>query len=106
MTLSPIFEPPYYAVIFTSLRHEGDHGYGAMAEEMEKLGSAQPGYLGIDSARSEVGITVSYWQNLADIHAWKAQLEHQQAQRLGKEQWYASYTVRVAKVEYNYEFGR
>jgi hypothetical protein len=26
-------EPPYYAVIFTSVRTPGDHGYAAMAEE-------------------------------------------------------------------------
>lgn len=105
-----IFKDPYYAVIFTSLRTEGDNGYGAMAEEMERLGSLQPGFMGIESARDCSGsgglaVTVSYWRSLEDVHAWKANLDHLEAQRLGKEKWYSHYTVRVAKVEYNYASG-
>ena len=105
MPPSPIFDPPYYAVIFTSLRTASDDGYAAMAEEMEQLASAQPGFLGTDSARSDLGITVSYWKSLHDIQAWRANLDHLEAQRKGKELWYSSYTVRVAKVEYNYAIG-
>ncbi len=100
-----IFKAPYYAVIFTSLRTEGDDGYAAMADEMERLGRRQPGFLGIESARSGLGITVSYWSSLDDIHAWKADLDHLAAQQQGREKWYSSYTVRVAKVEYNYASG-
>ena len=105
-----IFEDPYYAVIFTSLRTDGDSGYGAMAEEMERLSSLQPGFLGIESARDGsgsggLGITVSYWRSLEDVHAWKANLDHLEAQRRGKENWYSRYTVRVTKVEYNYAVG-
>ncbi len=102
MELAGLFHPPYYAVIFSNIRTEGDAGYAAMAEEMEKLGSEQPGFLGLDSARSGVGITVSYWRTLEDLHAWKAVARHQVAQRLGKEVWYESYVTRVAKVEYEY----
>jgi hypothetical protein len=58
-------EPPYYAVIFTSHRTGDDNGYGQMAERMVELASKQPGFLGVESAREEVGITVSYWSDLA-----------------------------------------
>ena len=75
--------PPYYAVIFTSLRTDGDTGYGAMAERMVELAAQQPGYLGVESARETVGITVSYWADLESIRAWKANAEHLDAQRLG-----------------------
>ena len=105
MTLSGLWEVPYYAVIFASLRTDGEDGYGAMSEEMARLAAVQSGYLGIDSARSGVGITVSYWRSPEDIRAWKSNLDHADAQRKGKEKWYSRYTVRVAKVEYNYEFG-
>lgn len=44
-------QPPKYAVIFTSLRTEGDNGYGAMAAEMEGLARYQPGYFGHEAAR-------------------------------------------------------
>lgn len=94
-------EPPYYAVIFTSLRTPGDDGYGDMADRMVALAAEQPGYLGVESARGDdgLGITVSYWRSLEDIAAWKAHVEHREAQRLGHQKWYAQFELRVAKVE-------
>lgn len=94
--------PPYYAVIFTSLRTEGDQGYGAMAERMVELAAQQPGFLGVESAREGLGITVSYWADLASIAAWKANTEHLEAQRLGRAQWYAGFKTRIARVERDY----
>jgi heme-degrading monooxygenase HmoA len=97
-------EPPYYAVIFTSRRTEGDRGYAAMAERMVELGSRYDGFLGIESARGAdgVGLTVSYWRDEAAIAAWKRDAEHQRAQRGGQQSWYDDYVVRVAKVERAY----
>lgn len=95
-------QPPYYAVIFTSHRTEGDKGYGEMAEQMAELAAQQPGYLGVESAREDLGITVSYWSDLASIKNWKANLVHKQAQKLGHEKWYASFKVRISKVERDY----
>ena len=92
-------KPPYYAVIFTSLRTEGDNGYVATADRMVEIAQTMPGFLGVESARDGLGITVCYWDSLASIAAWKAQAEHQEAQRRGKTQWYASYRTRIAKVE-------
>jgi heme-degrading monooxygenase HmoA len=94
--------PPYYAVIFTSLRTPGDAGYAAMSERMVALAQVQPGYLGMESAREGVGITVSYWTDLDSIRAWKANAEHLQAQALGHKQWYSAFTTRIAKVERDY----
>jgi len=98
-------DPPYYAVIFTAQRAEGDHGYGAMADKMVKLAATQPGYLGVESTRDEagLGITVSYWQDEASLVAWKDQAQHLLAQKLGKTRWYSYYTLRVAKVERAYD---
>jgi heme-degrading monooxygenase HmoA len=96
--------PPYYAVIFTSRRTAGDHGYDAMAQRMAELGASYDGFLGLESARGAdgLGITVSYWRDEAAIAAWKRDTEHQQAQRGGRETWYDDYAVRVAKVERAY----
>jgi heme-degrading monooxygenase HmoA len=94
--------PPYYAVIFTSLRTEGDNGYAAMAEAMEELAKQQPGYLGIESTRNQLGISVSYWESLEAIRNWKQNLDHLHAQQMGKEKWYAHYKVRICKVEREY----
>ncbi|USK50566.1 antibiotic biosynthesis monooxygenase [Bacillus sp. CMF12] len=93
-------EPPYYAVIFSSQRTEGDRGYGKMAEKMVELASQQKGFLGVESARDEgVGITVSYWVSLDAIKNWKENSAHQVAQDRGKNEWYKSFALRVCKVE-------
>jgi len=89
-------------VIFTSLRTDGDHGYGAMAERMVELAAQQPGFLGAESARDGLGITVSYWADLASIAAWKQNAEHLVAQRLGRERWYTDFRTRIARVERDY----
>ena len=101
--------PPYVAVIFTSLRTDDDHaGYAAMADEMERLGARQPGYLGLESARGAdgLGITVSYWRTVEHACAWKAVSEHLGAQKLGRERWYRAYRVRIAEVAREYGFAR
>lgn len=96
--------PPYYAVIFSTLRTEGDNGYGEMAEKMADLAATMPGYLGAESTRNEIGITVSYWKDLESIKNWKYQAEHVYARDMGREVWYQSYRLRVAKVERDYGF--
>ena len=100
-------EPPYYAVIFASVRtKQDDRGYAAAAERMVQLASEQPGYLGIDSVRdaSGVGITVSYWSSEAAISAWRRNAEHTIVREQGRKDWYAGYELRVAKVERAYGF--
>jgi heme-degrading monooxygenase HmoA len=92
----------YYAVIFTSTLSEQTDGYDEMAIRMEQLAKEQEGFLGLETARSEIGITISYWKDLNAIKKWKANLDHLQAQRLGKEKWYRSYRVRICKVEKEY----
>lgn len=96
--------PPYYAVIFTSLRSDIDTGYSSMAVYMEELARQQPGFLGVESARDEVGITVSYWESLEAIKNWKANMQHTVAQQRGRAEWYTGYKTRICKVERDYEF--
>ncbi len=97
---------PYFAVIFTNVRSSVEGGYQQMAEEMMALAAEQPGYLGVDHAREAVGITISYWESLEAIAAWKAQADHLEAQQKGKAYWYDHYTVRICRVEREYSFKR
>jgi heme-degrading monooxygenase HmoA len=99
------FIPPVggYAVIFTSHRTEGDHGYGATAQRMVELASEQPGFLGVRSSRdAALGITVSYWESLEAIAAWRRDLEHREARNQGRAQWYRQYELQVVRVERAY----
>jgi len=97
-------KPPYYAVIFTSLRTEGDNNYSAMADRMVELAKQQDGFLGLESAREEIGITVSYWRDFESIKKWKNNEEHVEARDLGREIWYKFFNVRIAKIEADYNF--
>ena len=95
---------PYYAVIFTSTPTETTEGYSEMPIKMENLAKQQKGYLGMDTAKNSVGITVSYWESLEAIKNWKANTDHLLAQQKGREQWYNWYNIRICKVEREYEF--
>jgi heme-degrading monooxygenase HmoA len=95
-------DPPYVAVLFTSLRTEGDKGYAAMSRRMDELAAEQPGYLGHEAARDDVGITVSYWVDEDAARAWKQVADHVVAQERGKDVWYSDYRVRVASVVREY----
>ena len=96
--------PPYYAVIFSTVLSDDLEGYGEMAEKMEALAKQQKGYLGIESARAEIGITVSYWESLDAITAWKNNIEHTEAREIGRKKWYKKYQLRICKVEREYGF--
>ena len=101
--------PPYYAVIFASVRTAHDNqGSADASERMAQLASEQPGYLGVDSVRDAngVGITVSYWSSEEAIAAWRRNAEHTSAREQGRKNWYTEYELRVAKVERAYGFKR
>ena len=95
---------PYYAVIFTTIRTDVDENYEETAYQMELLAKEQKGYLGIESARAAVGITVSYWESLEAISNWKNNLEHTVAREKGRAVWYQQYHLRICKVERAYVF--
>jgi len=100
-------EPPYYVVIFTSLRTEVDAGYAEAAQRMLELAAQQPGFLGVESARSDgLGITLSCWQSEEAIRAWREHAEHSAVREQGRADWYAAFATRVAKVERAYSFSR
>lgn len=96
--------PPYYAVIFTSIRTPEDKGYEKTAEKMVALASRQPGFLGLDSARQDIGVTVSYWSDITAIQAWKQHPDHLKAQKKGKALWYSQYRITISKVEKEYSW--
>jgi heme-degrading monooxygenase HmoA len=95
-----------YAVIFTSGLRPDSKGYQDMAEKMQELAKEQPGYMGFESAREEIGISISYWDSLEAIAAWKANVEHQVAQEIGRKEWYQWYKIRICEVRREYDFNR
>jgi len=94
----------YYAVIFISKLKENTSGYDNMQERMATLSKEQEGFMGMDSCQDEIGITICYWKDLESIKKWKNNLEHQEAQKLGREVWYEKYSVKICKIEKEYQF--
>lgn len=96
---------PYYAVIFTSKRTEGHTDeYDSETQKMIALLANQEGFLGFENASEEIGITISYWKDIASIMAWRNNLGHLAAQKKGKDSFYETFKVRIAKVERDYSF--
>lgn len=94
-------KPPYYAVIFTSIRTDGDNGYAEAAKRVLEIARQQPGFLGYESARQAVGISVSYWESLEAIKAWQAHPDHRAVQKMAND-WYSDSRIRVSRVERDY----
>ena len=97
-------KPPYYTVIFTSIRTEGNNGYSEMADKMVEIAKQQDGFLGVESVSDEIGITVSYWRDLESIKKWKENTDHSVAREKGRKDWYQAFKTRIAKVERDYGF--
>lgn len=104
--MTPLYETPYYAVIFTSTHHELDESYFGLDDFLIDLAKKSGGFLGMDSARNTIGISISYWRSQSDILKWKQNANHQLAIQKGIEKWYEYYNVRICVVERNYEFRR
>ena len=97
-------KPPYYAVIFSSIKTDVTIGYAKMSDTMIALAKLQEGFLGMEAASNEIGITVSYWESLDAIKKWKMNTAHTEAREMGRSTWYKSFKVRICKVERDYEF--
>lgn len=97
-------KPPYYAVVFSSELNDNVSDYNEMSVKMVSLAKEQKGFLGVESARNEVGITVSYWESLEAIKRWKQHAEHSIARERGRSEWYKAFKVRICKVEKDYGF--
>lgn len=102
------FEPPYYAVVFTSVRTQEQDGYPETAAHMEELVQDVPGFLGMDHAQTPGGlsITVGYFRDAEAIREWRSNTEHTAARKRGRFEWYQSYSLHVAKVERSSGFTR
>jgi heme-degrading monooxygenase HmoA len=100
-------DPPYWAVVFTSVRNRepGDQ-FDETDLRMITLAAQQPGFLGVETASSDVGITVSYWRDEESIAAWRRNADHAFAQYEGRTRWFDAYELRVARVERAHSFIR
>ncbi|MFJ7590733.1 antibiotic biosynthesis monooxygenase family protein [Streptomyces sp. NPDC097617] len=110
MTTQPVpaFEPPYVMAVFSNTRAADDSGYPETLARMNEIVRANPGFLGYESARNPggLGITVAYFRDHESLTRWREDLEHREAMKQGRTDWYESYTLHVATVERSHGFVR
>ena len=97
---------PQVVCIFRSVR--SDHSareYEQWSKRMDELVATMPGYVSHTSFRdgtSERGVTISYFQSMKDLVAWKNVSEHREAQDLGRSLFYTEYEIEVAEIVRHY----
>jgi heme-degrading monooxygenase HmoA len=73
---------------------------------MAELAAAMPGFVSYRqyvSADGE-GVVVVEFESHETLAAWRAHPEHREAQRLGKERWFAEYRITVCDAVRDYSF--
>lgn len=106
--VEPRIDSGYVAVIFTSrLATDDTAAYDAESAWVLSLVRTQPGFRGLETARGRggIGITVSYWDTVADAQAWKSHTDHLLSEDGHDTPWYDRYEIRVANVEHEFSWG-
>ena len=98
------------AVIFEVWpRPEHKQDYLDLAASIRPALEAIDGFIGIERFESlyEPGkiLSVSFFENEEAVTAWRNTPEHRDAQRLGRQQYFADYRLRIAEVSRDYGIG-
>ena len=94
--------------IFRSLRTDhSEHDYEQWAKRMDDLVVTMPGYVSHTSFRDDAsgkGVTISYFDSMEHLVAWKEEPLHREAQALGRTEFYSEYEIEVAEIVRNYRW--
>jgi heme-degrading monooxygenase HmoA len=96
-------------VLFRSrLTEAAGDDYADMAAEMVAAARTMPGFIDVKGFTAPDGerMTIVHWQDLETMKAWRDHARHREAKRLGRERWYANYTIEIAEVVQTREFRR
>ena len=79
--------------------------YEATGARMAELASTMPGFAGLDYAEVEGGeLLVVRFESHETLAAWRAHPEHLEAQRAGRERFFAGYRIEVCDEVRSYAF--
>lgn len=92
-----------FVVIFRATVKQLDSRYSTTAARMRELALSEFGCLEFTAVtEGDTEIALSYWPSEAHIKAWKDHPEHRAAQKMGRDRWYSSYSVQIAKISRDY----
>lgn len=86
-------------VFRSRLRPEALDAYEPMSERMVELARAMPGFVDYKTFASDDGerVTLVTFASMDDQMAWRDQPEHREAQKLGRERFYDTFTIQVCQ---------
>ena len=88
-----------YVVIFKARIRALDELYFSTAQQLRDKALTHFNCQHFEAlTEAEHEIALSYWNTLEDILAWQQDAQHLVAQQLGKNQWYASFSVEICEV--------
>jgi heme-degrading monooxygenase HmoA len=88
---------PVVTVFRSTLCPDTVEEYEVVSARMVELARAMPGFVDYKTFESGDGerVTIVTFASLDDHRSWRDHPEHRQAQRLGRERFYASYAIQV-----------
>jgi heme-degrading monooxygenase HmoA len=91
---------PMITVFRSRLRDDAGDDYARTAAEMEARARAAPGFVDFKTFAADDGERVSIIVFATrDAHdAWRDDARHREAQRQGRERWYAEYHIQVCEL--------
>ena len=87
-------------VVFRSrVRPETAARYNALADKMEQIARAMPGFISYKGFIAEDGehISIHEWETPEHLRAWREHPEHAKAQELGRQEFYEEYNLQVCE---------
>jgi heme-degrading monooxygenase HmoA len=101
------FAPGQVVTVFRSrLREDAAPGYHDTADEMLALARQMPGFVDFKSFHADDGERVSLvtFADQASQDGWREHVAHREAQRRGRADWYAAYSIQVSNCTKAHEF--
>ncbi len=97
----------HYIIVFKSRLRPGiEAEYGARGEAISALATQMPGLMSAMDYAADNGERVSIieFDTLDHLLAWRDHPEHLKAQQEGRDKFYESYSISIAKVERSSEY--
>jgi heme-degrading monooxygenase HmoA len=94
--------------VFRSRLHDTHDGYEATAGAMEAAARAMPGFVDFKSFSADDGerVSIIVFDSLESHAAWRDHPDHRDAQRRGRQEWYAEYHIQVCELKSERTFAR
>jgi len=95
----PDTDGPIVTIFRSRLRPGVDREYASSADRLLELARSQPGFVSFEHYAAADGERVSIitFASVAEHEAWRDHPQHVEAQRLGRERFYAEFRIQVCR---------